>query len=208
MATILGVYISENILGGDWLAQDCNNTAADYWYTNRLLPLNEKCNLIRAAALDSDSMEALDTAESGLWLLKTALDSLRQQAIGYRAWLSTLHENTGSWGGATDESCNQNRSTLLWQKVSAQNIVYGLTAQLTLTVNTIAEIQAIQDDELNEEQIQNALNDAANRINAERLEVDARLQEVRTLEFVNNLQQVLLPLLITSVAVVAFTRKR
>lgn len=208
MATILGVNIPANTLTGDWLAQNCNNTAADYWHQTRLIPLVEQCNLIRAAALDSDTMDQLDTAEAGLFQLQSALNSLKNQAKAYRDWLDALYDATGLLGGGNADSCNQNRSTLDMQRTYAQSIYASLMSQRAMTVNLLAEIQAMQADEYNEEQIQNTLNEAANRINAERLEVEARLQEVRAVEFINNLQQVLLPLLITSVAVVAFTRKR
>lgn len=208
MATILGVNIPANTVSGNWLATECSNTAADYWYQTRLLPLVDNCNMIRAAALDSDTMDALDQAESGLFTLRGILNSLVAQAKIYKDWLIDLQNATGSFGWATEASCDQNMNTLQIQKMAAVNIYNVLVVQRGLTINTIAEIQAIQDDEINEEQIQNQLNDAANRINAERLEVEARLQEVRAVEFVNNLQQVLLPLLLVSVAVVIFTRKR
>jgi len=208
MATYLGVTISQSVVSGNWLRQTCDNTAADYQYNTVLLPLLEKCNLIRGAAFDSNTMDELDSAESALWLLKSALYNLTVEAKDYKNFIIALREMTNVLGLGTDDSCGQNNGTLDIQRTYATGIYNQLYAQLVLTTNALAEIQAIQDDEVNEEQIQNQLNDAANRINAERLEVDARLQEVRTLEFMNNLQQVLLPLLITSVAVVAFTRKR
>ena len=208
MATYLGIYIAPNTIEGEWLNTNCNNTAADYWYSTQLQVLQTKCAEVRAAALDSDTMGDLDNAESALWLLHSALGTLYVKARNYASWFQDLIENTGFFGIATDESCGQNINTLGNMVLPAVNIRNNILFEHHQTQNLLATIQQMQDDEINEEQIQNTLNDAANRINAERLEVEARLQEVRTLEFINNLQQVLLPLLIVSVVVVAFTRKR
>jgi len=208
MATYLGINLPANIIEGEWLNMECNNTAADYRYNTQLQILKTKCAEIRAVALDSDTMADLEAAESALWLLHSALGTLYVKARNYASWFQDLIENTGFFGIATDESCGQNINTLGNMVLPAVNIRNNILFEHHQTQNLLATIQQMQDDEINEEQIQNQLNDAANRINEDRLKVEARLQEVRAVEFVNNLQQVLLPLLLVSVAVVIFTRKR
>ena len=208
MATYLGIEIPANILSGSWLNMECNNTAADYRYNTQLQTLREKTALVRAAALNANTMADLDAAESALWLLSGALNLLYPKARSYAAWFQVLIENTGILGGARPESCNQNTNTLSNQVLYAVNIRNIIQFEFAQTQNLLATIQGLQADEVEEELIQNTLNNAAAEIQSNQLEVGARLQEVRAAEFINNLQQILLPLLAVSIAVVIFTRKR
>lgn len=208
MATYLGVYFAPNLISGNWLAKDCSNTAADYHLAVDVAALSEKVGLVLAAASNANYFESLDQAESGLWLLRGDLETLRAKSVAYTNWLIGLAENTGFLGGAREESCNQNQSTLQLQIASAIAIEQAVQAMKTLVINRLALVQAMQEDEYTEEQIENQLQQQQDARDKVRLKLVEDEQRVRAIEFMNNLQQVLLPLLAVSLGVVLLYRRK
>lgn len=209
MATYLGVEFPNLIYGGNWLRTECENTAADYHLSTEVPAVVEDVSFLLAASADTDNW-TLDQIETALWQANGALSTLLTMATVYRNWLNDMLEtgNFGLLGFGTEETCGQRRSTMETQWEASKAIYQTLFNTKLVLNNRLASVQALQQDEIDEEQIQNDLNEQINLNNEAALKNQADLTRVQLLEFLNNLQVVIIPLLIISTGVAIWNKRR
>lgn len=208
MAQYLGVDFPGSIYSGNWLRRECENTAADYHLVTEVPALTEDVSFLLAASGDSDNW-TLDQIETALWQAESVLEQLRTQAYQYKEWLRQMYAS-GDFGFlnfGTEDTCNQKKSTIYAQFLAAKSIHIIITDCQILLNNRLADIQALQEDEITEEETEARLNNLINRNNEMMLRNKADLAKVQMLEFINNLQTVLIPLLVASVGVALYQKR-
>lgn len=203
MANYLGVEI--NLLPvSSWLTRECNNTAAEYRYTSNWTPMKQAMETILARSANYAEY-GLDAVEEALYNCIQYLDNIEPDMNQYWNWFSALIDLAGPFGGNSN-SCNQNRSTLRRQRDFVQ-LMKNERANLQIRLRaSLATLQAFEQNEYDEEVMQNFINQAAQKYDQVRIDLEDQLSDLKLKEFLRKFQQFALPILLIVLAFFIFRK--
>lgn len=208
MATYLGIEVSDYLSTGQWLAQlECPFSNANWLLNNKVPELDQAVNLVVAQSANFEQHTA-DVIEEDLYQLKLNLDTALSNWVNYQEWLGFLQNQTGTFGGATDESCDRNMSNLSVQRGYSMHIRQAIIDNRTLVTSALGTVQAYQADEIEEEIVQNEINAAINENNQGVLDNAEKAQQLNVVETLYSFQTYVLPALIIVVGYMIFSGKR